>query len=329
MSIPFLAKLLPHIAPKIGARVILEPKWKHVGQIIFKNGKKKYFRYSSMDLNPIGAMEIAQDKDYANFFIKKMGYPTIEGKTFYSNEWAKTIGSKSTTDKAFRYAKKIGLPVIVKPNSKSQGLGVSLVYDRDEFHAALKNIFTYEKVALVEKYVHGRDYRVVVLDDKVLSAYERIPLSVSGDGKSSIQSLLLQKQNDFKKLGRDTILNIKDPRIYKKLKHQGLNFDSIPKKSERIFLLDNANLSTGGDSVDVTNEIHNEWKKIAVNLTRDMGLRFCGVDLMIDGDVKKIPKKYSVIEINSTPGLDHYASSGLKQQKIVENLYLKVLKAME
>jgi len=331
-SIPFLAELLPRIAPKIGAKVLIEPKWKHVGQILFKNGKKKYFRHSSIDLNSMGAMEIAQDKDYAKFFMKKLGFPTIEGKTFYSYTWAKAIGSKDDLEKAFKYAEKIGFPVIVKPNSKSQGVGVSLIFNREEFYTAMKDIFTYEKVVLVERVVCGRDYRIVVLDDKVLSAYERIPLSILGDGKSSIKNLLLKKQIEFKKSGRDTFLNIDDQRIYRKLEHGGLTFDFVPKKEEKIFLLDNANLSTGGDSRDVTNKIHDDWKKLATKLTKEMGLRFCGVDLMIDGDITKpilSAKNYWVIEINSAPGLDHYAKSGAEQEKIVENLYLEVLKGME
>ena len=83
--------------------------------------------------------------------------------------------------------------------------------------------------------------------------------------------------------------------------------------------------------MDVTKKIHPEFGKIAVKLTKDMGLRLCGVDLMIDGDISQKPVTYSywVLEINSAPGLDHYARSGKVQEKIVENLYLEVLKSME
>ena len=89
---PLLGQVLQKIASKIGATVIIEPTWKIVGQIIYRSGQKRYFRYSGLDLNPLGASEVAKDKDYANFFMKKMGYPIIPGsKTFYSNEWAKAI----------------------------------------------------------------------------------------------------------------------------------------------------------------------------------------------------------------------------------------------
>ena len=86
---------------------------------------------------------------------------------------------------------------------------------------------------------------------------------------------------------------------------------------EKILLLNNANLSTGGDSSDVTDCIHKEFKKIAINITKDMGLRICGVDLMVIGDIKEKPNKYFVIEINAAPGLDHYVTIGKEQEKIV------------
>jgi D-alanine-D-alanine ligase-like ATP-grasp enzyme len=122
---------------------------------------------------------------------------------------------------------------------------------------------------------------------------------------------------------------MKDPRILEKLTRQKLSFRSVPKKGERVYLLDNANLSTGGDSVDVTDVMHPDFRKLTIKLTKDMGLRLCGVDLMVDGDITQKPKVYWVLEINSAPGLDHYAKMGREQEQIVENLYLKVLKSME
>ena len=68
-----LAHLLKKLGPKVGARVLLEPEWKIAGQIRYKNGLKRYFRYNTLDLNPVGASDIAKDKDYANFFMHKMG----------------------------------------------------------------------------------------------------------------------------------------------------------------------------------------------------------------------------------------------------------------
>ncbi len=326
-----LGRILQKIAPRIGATVMLEPEWKIAGQITFRSGKRCYFRYNTLDLNHMGSSEIAKDKDYANYFMDALGYPIVPGsKTFFSDTWTKTIGVRGRKiNDAYRYAQRLGFPVVVKPNSGSQGSGVTLVHNRVEFYRAMKAIFRVDRVALVQTPVQGKDYRLVVLDNKVLSAYERIPLSVVGNGKSNILQLLKAKQHRFKLEGRDTQIRTNDPRMATKLKHQGLSMRSVPAKEQQVFLLDNANLSTGGDSVDVTNLVHPSFKRLAVNLTQDMGLRLCGVDLMVQGDISQKPETFWILEINSAPGLDHYAKSGPTQEQIVEHLYLQVLKRME
>ncbi len=326
-----LGRMLQKIAPRIGAKVVIEPEWEIVGRITFKDGRHSYFRYNTLDLNHMGASEIARDKDYANYFMASLGYPIVPGgKTFFTDEWAAAIGKpKRTIDAAWRHAEKIGLPVIVKPNAGSQGVGVALVHNKREFCAAMRRAFVSDRVVLVQKPVRGKDYRVVVLDDKIISAYERIPLNVVGNGRSTIARLLDAKRKAFVASSRSSRLNAMDPRIAVKLKHQGLTLNSIPAKGQRVFLLDNANLSTGGDSLDVTMAIHPAFAKFAIDLTRDMGLRLCGVDLMIDGDISEKPDKFWILEINSAPGLDHYAKIGKAQEKIVEDLYTEVLRHME
>jgi D-alanine-D-alanine ligase-like ATP-grasp enzyme len=324
-----LGKIFRKIAPKIGASIVIEPEWNVVGQIIFKNGRKRYFRHSTLDLNPVGASDIAKDKDYANFFMKKMGYPTVPGKTFFSKHWARTIGSERGVDAGYRYACAKGFPVFVKPNSGSQGSGVAKVHTKKEFYRAMGAAFRSDRVVLVQSPVPGRDYRIVVLDDKIISAYERIPLNVSGNGASTVGQLLVQKQKRFMAAGRDTVINAQDKRTREILLRRGISMRSVVPCGQCVYLLDNANLSTGGDSMDVTGSIHPGFKKIAIQLTRDMGLRMCGVDLIVDGTIAEPPKRYWVLEVNAAPGLDHYVATGKKQQKIVEDMYLEVLKALE
>lgn len=325
-----LGPLLTHLAPKIGARVLLE-SWGYAGQITFASGKKTYFRYNTMDLNPVGASDIAKDKDYANFFMQDMGYPVIpNSKTFFSKEWSATIGvERRGIDDAYLYAKSIGFPVVVKPNSGSRGAHVAFVHTKQDFYKAMRAIFRSDRIALVQSPVQGKDYRIVVLDDSIISAYERIPLSVVGDGTSSIRVLLERKQAGFLAEKRDTQINVADPRIAQKLQRQGLHLDSVVQSEECVFLLDNANLSTGGDSRDVTDCVHKDFAALAIRLTRDMGLRLCGVDIIVSGDISEVSNEYWIIEINAAPGLDHYARSGAAQVKIVEDLYMRVLKALD
>lgn len=323
-----VAPLFKKLAPRIGAQVIIEPKWGIAGQIIFKNGRKRYFRYSSLDLNTLGASEISKDKDYANFFMKKMGYPTITGDTFFSDYWCDVIGSHKNIKVAEKYAKRIGFPLIAKPNSGSQGMNVIKVNNLSELKKALNKIFIHDNIALVQKIVSGQDYRLVVLDGKIISAYERLPFSITGDGRGRVKDLINAKLNYFIKTKRPARLKLEDKRLLNNLKLQKLKLNSVLESGRKIVLLDNANLSTGGESIEVTDKIHPKFKKLAIKLTKDMGLRLCGVDLMIAGDISQDIKKYWVIEINSAPGLDHYIKMGKKQQKIVEDLYLQVLKSL-
>ena len=331
-KVPYLTGLIKKLAPKVGAKVVVEPEWGIAAQIIYKNGIVRSLRMYSLDLNHIASSDIARDKDYAKFFMKKMRYPVAEGKTVFSDDWADAINSDRKIPYGVKYAQKLGYPLIVKPNSKSQGSGVSLVWNKKELVTALDRVFKKDdRVAIIERYMPGHDYRVVVLDGEIISAYERISLSVVGDGKSTILRLLKAKQKLFIKNDRDTKINFSDPRMKLKLKHLQLTFGSVLAKDKKVYLLDNANLSTGGDSVDVTTTMHPLFKKIAVNLTHDMGLRISGVDFMVTkGDLTMDPKKcrYFIIEINAAPGLDHYVTTGDKQRKIVEAMYLKVLKAL-
>ena len=199
---------------------------------------------------------------------------------------ANAVGTpEKNIDAACMYAEQHGFQMIIKPNSGSQGNNVALVHSKAECRKRLRTIFTSDKIALVQEYVQGKDYRLVVLDKNVVSAYERIPLNVVGNGISTIFELLEKKQHEFLKKKRDTQIKLTDPRISAKLKRQKLTFQSIVPKDQTVYLLDNANLSTGGDSIDVTDIVHPAFKKLAITLTKDMGLRLCGVDLIVKGDI--------------------------------------------
>ena len=323
-----LGPLFKKIAPRLGAEVTIEPKWGIVGQIKFADGRKTYFRYNTVDLNPVGASDIAKDKDFANFFMQDMDYPIVpNSQAFYSPRWAKAIGSRQSINAAYHHAVKIGFPAVLKPNSGSQGDGVTVVHNKTEFYQVANAIFRQDRIMLVQSKLTGKDYRIVVLDDEVISAYQRLPLSVLGDGKSTIKQLLCQKQKEFVATQRDTRIKFNDPRILSKLKRQKLSFRSVLKKGEQVFLLDNANLSSGGESIDVTDSIARGYCQLAVSLTKDMGLRLCGVDIMIggSGDISDFHDDFWILEINAAPGLDHYSRSGEEQSKVVEQLYTKVL----
>ncbi len=329
---PLVVSIIQQAAAKIGATVLVEPEWGVVGQITYKSGVRRYFRLTTLDLNTMGAAAIACDKDYTKFFLQSMGYIVPIGRTFFRKDFVQLLGIPGRgLDDAYAYAKSIGLPVFVKPNTLSCGTAVSKARTKAEFYKAARAAFRLDRVILVEQAITGRDYRIVVLDGQVISAYERIPLHIVGDGRSTIAKLLDKKQQKLSSQKRKTTIDRCDFRLLANLHNQHLDFDTVLSAGQNIQLLDNANLTSGGDSIDVTDAIHSGFRKLAVNTTRDMGLRLAGVDLIVNGELSAAPAttRHWIIEVNSAPGLDHYASIGEQQKKLVEDLYLEVLRSME
>lgn len=327
MKRSFVVPIIEKVAKDMGVEVHIEP-WGYAGTLVLPDGRTRYFRGASFDLNTLGASEIAKDKDYAAYFLKRLGYPVPEGTTFFAPKWAAVLESDRTADAACAYAESLGWPVIVKPNSRSQGRGVAKAWDAQELRQAIEEIEVYENVYLVQKVVSGRDYRIVVLDGEVISAYERKPLCVVGDGELSVRELLVEKQKLFVQSGRDTTVPMEDFRIDNTLAQQGLTMESVLEKGRAVELLPNANLSSGGDAVDVTDTLHPVWHTLAAKIAVDMNLRYIGLDIMTEESLAEAPGAYTVLEINSAAGLDNYATLGDKQRSRVETMYKKVVEAM-
>jgi len=328
MKLPFITKCLLEMAPKIGAQVIPEPEYGFVGQILFKNGKHSLFKGSFFGLNTNGASKISSDKGYSYYFLKKMGFSIPETQTFFSEALNEKLTIKRGITEGFDYAQSLGFPVIVKPNDESWGRDVAKVHNKADFHQFANTILAYSRVFLVQEFCVGKDYRIVVLDDKVHCAYERIPLTIIGDGQSTIEALLAAKKIALGQNGRMSVINISDPRMINKLQKKGLTIHSILRDKEKITLLDNANLSNGGMAIDWSHKIHPSYKALAINITKAMGLRLCGVDI-ITADISQPVDKYHVIEINSAPGLNNYAALGEQQLTKTKELYLDILKILE
>lgn len=324
---PQISSYLEEFASELGYEILIEPEYGYVGRIKTRTGKILFYHTTRFDINGLGASEISKDKTYASYFMKKLGYPVPEGDSFYSDYWAQVVKSDKDTKAAVKYAEKLGFPLIVKPNSESQGRGVHMVHTQEELQSAISSIFNEfkERVVIVQKVAPGQDYRIVVLEDEVICAYRRTPLVVVGDGKGTITQLLQAKQAEFIVRGRDTTIRLDDPRIVSSLSHLQATLDTVLESGQSLQLLANANLSSGGDAEDVTDLLHPDYKKMVIRLTRDMGLRFCGVDIITESPIDQPISEYTVIEINSAPGLDYYAETGDKQKKIVKNLYHKLI----
>jgi D-alanine-D-alanine ligase-like ATP-grasp enzyme len=328
MSSSFIADILRRIAPRIGARVVLEPLDERVGYLTFADGRRSYFRDNRFELNPLGSIRVAQDKQYCSYFLGSFGYQVPAELSFWNPcRFPRAIHQRGIVE-ALLFADSIGYPVFVKPNDKSQGLAVRKAYSPSELRRCAARALACSDVAIVQEACRGKDFRIVVLDGEVISAYERIPLMIIGDGLRNVRQLLTQRQRQFRSRGRDTTLRI-DDEVRDCLKRRRMNLSSIPLPHQRVSLRDVANLSGGGESRDITSILHPDFARLACSVARDLCLRFCGIDL-IATDATAPLKTYAILEVNSAPGLDHYAlRSAAVQRQLVDSLYMRVLKAVE
>lgn len=327
---PFVGRMMEKLATQANVKIVVEPKYGFVGRIECPDGSYRYFRNTNFDLNNLGSTEISKDKDYAAYFLKMLGFNVPQGKAFFSKSWCKKIGEDLGIDKAYEFAKSIGFPLIVKPNSKSQGVGVYKVANKKEFYSAMKRIFRIDNIALVQKIAIGNDFRIVVFDGEVISAYQRVALQIKGDGVSTIGKLIQAKQNELDNSDRDSVQKMDNFRLNLTLRQHKYSKKDVLLKNKTLRLMPNSNLCSGGTSVDFTDKINPSYAKLCADITKGMGLRLCGVDLMINGSLSDELESdsYVVIEINSAPGVDNFAASGEEQAKIVDGLYLKILQAI-
>lgn len=326
MRIKNTSNIFKALAERVGCQILLEPKYELAGQVLFPDGRKFYFKSTSLDINGHGASEVAKDKSYTRFFMSEMGYKIPRGETFFSDYWCEVNEAVNDSEAAVKFAGSLGYPLIVKPNTGSKGRDVFRAYNETELREILKIVLEKNNVILIEEYIAGSDYRLVVFKDRVEMAYRRSPLAVLGNGQDNISKILQDKKIELQTAGRKITIEISDQRIQNRLKSfYKLGIDYVPRAGEEIILLDNANLSSGGGAEDITDEIHESYKQAAVGLASDMGLRLAGVDFITTEDIAKPMQKATFIEINSSPGLMHYRSISEDASKKVEDLYYKIL----
>jgi len=312
-------------AQKLGINILIEPSRGMYGVILFDSGKKFYIRDINFNINLTNSVALAKNKAATSFFLKQFGYKVPEFTMVYRDEKCARTKSKDTVNEGLRYAERIGFPVILKPNNRSQGDFVFKAVNEWNYRDFVSEILSHCHYAQIQKFYSGNDYRIVVLGEKILSAYQRIPFYVIGDGDSSISDLIDKKQLSFLLSGRDTKLIKTDMRIFHKLAQQGLSLNSKPPYNEKIYLQDISNLSVGGETIELTNKVHDSFAKLALAIAKDMNLNLCGIDIIANDITQVNNDEYTVIEINSAPGLDNYAYEGLCQEMYVEKLYLEVL----
>lgn len=219
-------------------------------------------------------------------------------------------GYSSIDDAMLDYPLYTDKNLVIKPNSTNFGYGVSIFkskFTKADFKTALKIAFSYDKKVLIEEFIYGKEYRFFVIDGHAVAVLHREPANIVGDGEKTISQLVSVKNasplrgTGYKKpLEKITLGEIEQ--MF--LKHQGLDFEYIPKSGEKVFLRENSNISTGGDSIDYTDIMPQSYKRIAIKAAVSVGARICGVDMIIKNIQNPYPENnYAVIELNFNPAI--------------------------
>lgn len=314
------------------ASIEIEPEWGYATRIVYRGGETRMTYGNDVGLNCGAAAQVATDKAYTKHFLRRSGFATPAGAAFLLPWWAERVGAarakaatRTTADVERCVRDTLGLPVYVKPVAGSKGHGVCRCERLEDVATAIDELDLHRaRVALVEQAVDMPDYRLVMLHDEMISAYRRVPLSVVGDANSTVLALMQAADAALRLAGRDARIAVDDARIARSLHRRGLRLDSIPAAGERIALRDISNLSAGGTAEDVTDQVSPRWQSMGRDLAASFGLQFCGVDLAC-ADIADGGAAYSVLELNGAPGLDHYAAVGAHQERVVRELYARVL----
>lgn len=258
------------------------------------DGKNEHlFQVSRGDKVSKEAIKICVNKHLTKEYLKKANVPVAEGDQFTE---------KSTDDEIIKFANKLGYPLVLKPTDGTGGHGViANIKNEKEFKEALnyvKGQLGYKKL-IVEKHFEGEDYRLHVVNEEVIGAIKKERSHVVGDGIHTIQELIDLKNRERTKTPalRNRPITT-DQETIKLLKSNGQTLESIPEAGEIVYLKSKNNVSSGGDPIDITDELTDEIKEIAINATKAIpGLVQSGVDLMVN--MKE--NTGIVLEVNSRP----------------------------
>jgi cyanophycin synthetase len=251
---------------------------------------------AEVDATSAIAESIAQDKQLTKRLLESIGVPVPAGRSVEDIEEAWTV------------MQALGAPAVVKPRDGSQGRGVTVdVATREDLDAAWAAATEISSDVIVERFIPGDDYRLLVVDGRLIAAARRDPPQVIGDGRHTVRQLVDLVNGDPRRGdGHATPLTrIRfDAIALSRLAAQQLAADSVPASGRKVVLRNNANLSTGGTATDVTDEVHPEVAARAIEAARMVGLHICGVDMVCRTVSRPLEEQGGgVVEVNAAPGL--------------------------
>ena len=280
--------------------------------------KQRRIQAAEMDTTSAISEQIAQDKELTKKLLAAAGVPVPVGREV------------DTPQDAWAAALEIGLPVVIKPKNGNQGKGVTVnINNQNHLNAAFEAACEFDDDILVERYLPGNDFRLLVVGDKLVAAARRDAPSVVGDGVHSVKELVEQVNKDPRRgTGHATSLTkIRfDDIALTCLGAQDMTADSVPIKGKRVNLRHNANLSTGGTATDVTDDVHPSIAARAVAAAKMVGLDICGVDMVCESILQPLETQGGgVVEVNAAPGLRMHLSPSFGKGRAVGEAIIQTM----
>ena len=260
------------------------------------------------------AEAIAQDKELTKNLLAAAGVSVPIGEVV------------TNADDAWLAAQRIGGPIVLKPKDGNQGKGVvANIQTEEKVRAGFVVTQAFGRETIVERYLPGADYRLLVVGNRLSAAARREPAQVVGDGTHSVAELVeIENKNPLRGDGHATALTkIQfDDVALAHLANSGLSPQYVPKTGERVLLRNNANLSTGGTATDVTDDVHPDVAASAVAAAQMIGLDIAGVDILCEAIYKPLEQQGGgIVEVNAAPGLRmHLKPSYGKSRPVGEDI---------
>lgn len=269
------------------------------------------------DANSLMAFWISNDKWMTKTFLNRNKLSTAKALLLNKNFEIEELSA-------------LNLPLVVKPSDTDHGTAVSThLENQHNVLEAIDTAFNYSDKVIVEEHFEGREYRFLVIDGKVRAIVYRVPANVTGDGVQSIHELIKNKNRNRGNDYTHPLLKIVvDDEVIRHLRSQRLTLGSKPEAGREVFLRKNSNLSTGGDSIDVTDEIPDSYKELAEKAAKAAGLKIAGVDIIIrDLNKKPSPENYVVVELNAPAMLSMHDYPYIGKNRNVAKYVLDVILA--
>jgi cyanophycin synthetase len=243
------------------------------------------------------SVDIAANKELTNRLLQEVGIPVPRGQVVRGAE------------DAVRAANRIGYPVVMKPLDGNHGRGVCINLKSDDEVSKLYAVAESESragIVQVESYVTGRDYRILVVNGQIVAVAERVPAHVVGDGNHTVQELIdITNLDPRRGIGHEKILTriSVDSQTMETLERQGIGLTDIPAPDQMVMLKQTGNMSTGGTSIDRTDDIHPDNVEIARQAAMVVGLDIAGIDFITTEIAESVRNTGgAIVEVNAGPG---------------------------